>query len=480
MDIINSLVLFKKMLNWRTILDILLIAAGLFFLYRTLIRMGTWKIVAGILVAMAAFLVARFLNLTGIEWIYNNVSQVAVIALIIIFQPELRKILEKTVSVRRTRIIDVGGKVSLMVADALFTMAEQHRGAIVIFPGKEPIREWLSGGHVLDAEPSLPLITSIFDPHSPGHDGALIIESGRFSLFGVRLPLSQSSRLGEEYGTRHHAAMGLAEKSDAMAIVVSEERGKILIFRKGKILQANDRETIINNITSHWKDIASYPIEMPRGNRRWTAVSQLAASLLVAVFFWSTLIVAQGEMLEKVVTVPVEYTVPSSNLVLIGDKANEVQLHLAGQKSNLDSVSPAQLSVKIDLSKAMPGEQSVVITGENIRLPKGVNLLDVVPSSVELTLAAIIEQEVKIKPQLVGKLPGGLKIRSITVNPESVKVLSPAAESKGKNLSVTTTPIYLDSINDDTGLYCKVIAPPSIQPLAKHWPDVEVIITVER
>ena len=97
-----------------------------------------------------------------------------------------------------------------------------------------------------------------------------------------------------------------------------------------------------------------------------------------------------------------------------------------------------------------------------------------------LTLAAIIEQEVKIKPQLVGKLPDGLKIRSITINPEKVKVLSPAAETKGKNLSVTTTPIYLDIINDDTVLYCKIVAPPPIQPLDKRWPDVEVILKVER
>ena len=192
------------------------------------------------------------------------------------------------------------------------------------------------------------------------------------------------------------------------------------------------------------------------------------------------LIVAQGEMLEKVVTVPVEYTSASSKLVLVGDKAKEVRLHLVGQKSNLDSVNPAHLSVKIDLSKAVPGKQSFVITDENIRLPKGINLLDVVPSGVELTLAEIIEQEVSVEPQLVGKLPNGLKIRSIKVTPEKVKVLSPATQGEDKSISVTTTPIYLDSISNETRLYCKIVAPPAVQPLDKRWPDVEVIITVER
>ena len=480
MDPISYVVLFKKMLIWRAILDILLIAACLFFLYRTLIRLGTWKIVAGILIAMSVFIMASLLDLKGIEWIYSNVSQVAVIALIVIFQPELRKIFERAASVRRSRTVDPGETLPGLIADSLFELAQHRRGAIVVLPGKEPIREWISGGHALDAEPSLPLLVSIFDPHSQGHDGALIISNGRFSSFGIRLPLSQSDKLPEEYGTRHHAAMGLVEKSDALAIVVSEERGKLSIFHKGKIRQANDRETIVESIASHWKDTASYPIEMPQGRHRWTVVSQMTASILLAGFFWATLIVAQGEMLEKVVTVPVEYTSASSNLVLVGDKAKEVRLHLVGQKSNLDSVNPAHLSVKIDLSKAVPGKQSFVITDENIRLPKGINLLDVVPSGVELTLAEIIEQEVSVEPQLVGKLPNGLKIRSIKVTPEKVKVLSPATQGEDKSISVTTTPIYLDSISNETRLYCKIVAPPAVQPLDKRWPDVEVIITVER
>jgi uncharacterized protein (TIGR00159 family) len=480
MDPISSIVLVKKMLNWRMILDILLIAASLFFLYRTLIRLGTWKIVTGILIAMSVFIMASLLDLKGIEWIYNNVSQVAVIALIVIFQPELRKIFEKAASVRRSKIIDPGKTLSGLIADSLFELAQQHRGAIVVLPGQEPIREWLSGGHALNAEPSLPLMMSIFDPNSPGHDGALIIENRRFSSFGVRLPLSQSDRLSEEYGTRHHAAMGLVEKSDALVVVVSEERGKISIFYKGKIRQANDRKTIIETIASHWKDTASYPLEMPHGRHRWTVLSQMTASILLAGFFWATLIVAQGEMLEKVITVPVEYTSASSNLVLVEDKAKEVRIHLVGQKSNLDSLNPAQLSVKIDLSKALPGKQSFVITGENIRLPKGINLLDVVPSSLDLTLAEIIEQEVAIKPQLVGKLPAGLKIHSVKVTPEKIKVLSPASGGKGKPLSVTTTPIYLESISGETSIYCKIVAPPTVQPLDRRWPDVEVIIAVER
>ncbi len=357
-------------------------------------------------------------------------------------------------------------------------MAQQHRGAIVVFPGKEPIDEWLSGGFKLDAKPSSPLIMSIFDPNSPGHDGALIIQNGKFKRFGVRLPVSQSSRLPEEYGTRHHAAMGLAEKSDALVIVVSEERGRVSIFKDRRFRTVTDLDQIGKRIISHWKDTTSYFNKMPDRESRWKLLPQVFASLVVAVFFWSTLITAQGEMLEKIIAVPVEYTASPANLMLIGDKQKEVRLHLAGSRSDLDSINPSQLNVTVDLSKAAAGKQTFPITAENIRLPRDVKLLDVIPSGVELTLAEIEEREVPIMPQLIGKLPDNLKILDLKIIPAKVKVLSPAAVGKDNAASIITTPIYLEGIYNDTSVFCKIIAPSAFQPAEKRWPDVEVQIKV--
>ena len=471
--------LIKGMIGWKALVDIVLIAAGLFFLYHTLLRSGTWRIVAGIILAGFLFLIANLLDLKGLEWIFGNFSQVAVIALVVIFQPELRKIFERAASVRRFKIGDTGVELPHMIVDSLVKMAAQRRGAIVVFPGKEPIQEWLSGGFKLDARPSIPLIMSIFDPNSPGHDGALIVEKGKFTRFGVRLPVSLSSKLPEELGTRHHAAMGLTEKSDALAIVVSEERGKISIFDNGKFRQVDDPERLVKTILSQWKHASSYPFELPEGKKRRLVFSQMLVSLILAVFFWSALMIVQGEMLEKIVTVPVEYTTSPENLILVGDKQQEVRLHLAGSKSDLASIVPGQMSAKIDLSKAVAGKQTFLITKENMRLSRGIQLLDVVPSSVELTLAEIVEHEVTVQPQLVGKLPGGRKIQSIELKPAKLKVFSPVANGQNKSVNVMTTPIYLESIYEDTKLYCKIIAPPAMHPSEKRWPDIEVIITVK-
>ncbi len=466
--------------TWRAIIDILIIAAGMFVLYRTLLGLGTWKIVTGIFIAIVFFLFAKLLDLKGVEWVFNNISPVAVIALIIIFQPEIRKLLERAASIRRLKLTKDSDNFSGLLAEAIFTMAQRRHGAIIVLPGKDPMREWLSGGHRLDAKASIPLILSIFDPNSPGHDGAMVAQAGKLTRFGVRLPLSQSSMLTEDYGTRHHAAMGLAEKSDAMAIVVSEERGKVSMFVDGRMHPITRREQLVDSILAHWEGTSAYPGKSAKAKAQWLVLSQMMLSLVIAVFFYSALIFAQGELLEKVITVPVEYTASPSNLVLVGDKSKEVRLHLSGPKVDLDGVDPGQLNVKIDLSKAVAGKQTFLITGDNLKLRQGVNLLDVSPQSVELELAEIIEQEINIKPQLVGKLPSGLKVRSIKVEPEKVRVLSPVSLKKGAGINVITTPIYLESISEDSSIFCKIIAPPSVHPVDKRWPDVQVTILLER
>ncbi len=192
--------MLKLMLDWRVILDILLLAAALFLLYRTLHRLGAWKIVAGIFLAIAIFVVANILDLKGIRWLYSNLSQVALIGLIVIFQPEIRKVFERAASFRgRGRGRDHTEFVMIIV-DTAFALAEKKRGALFVVPGKEPIERWLSGGLDLNATPTFPLIMSIFDPHSPGHDGALIIDGGKLTQFGVRKKKKKMGNLADDFG----------------------------------------------------------------------------------------------------------------------------------------------------------------------------------------------------------------------------------------------------------------------------------------
>jgi uncharacterized protein (TIGR00159 family) len=474
----HAVALTLELFTWRAILDILLIAAGLFFLYRTLLRLGTWKIMAGILMALVVFILANALNLKGIEWIYHNVSNVAVLGLIIIFQPELRKVLEKAVSVPPHRLKDRDSALQSLIGETLIKLAQERCGAILVFPGKEPINDKISGGYQLNAVPSIPLILSIFDSNSPGHDGAVIIDGNKLTQFGVRLPMSQSARLSEDYGTRHHAAMGLAEQTDSLALVVSEERGKVTAFSNGEMRPLPNADEITLAIITHQREMGFLGRDNTPKIRKRT-LFQVTASLIIAVVFWSTLIVSQREVVERVLPVSIDYTAPSDDLVLVGEKANEIKLYLSGPKSEIDNLATNPPSVKIDLSKMVKGSQTIIITSENMRLPKGVTLLDTSPQQLKLTLAAVMEKNVAITPQIIGKLPGNLKIKKITVTPETVLVTIPVSKDEKNNTEVLTTPIYLESISTDSKLFCKVIARPSIQPVAKRWPDVEVLIELQ-
>jgi len=475
----HSLALALGFFSWRAVLDILLISAGIFFLNRTLLRLGTWKIMAGILLAFLIFILASALNLRGMEWVYQNVSHVAVLGLIVIFQPELRKILEKTVSVSSPRFKDQDTLLQSLIANSLIKLANERCGAILVFPGKEPIADKISGGYQLNALPSIPLILSIFDPNSPGHDGAVIIEGNKLTQFGVRLPMSQSARLSEDYGTRHHAAMGLAEQTDALALVVSEERGRVSIFANGSMRPAGDSEEITAAIVEHQQAMGFFNRDTGPRIRKGTLV-QIAASLLVAVVFWSSLVVAQREVVERVLTVNIDYTSPAEDLALVGEKATEIKLHLTGPKSDIDNLTANPPNVRIDLSRMAKGSQTIIITSENLRLPKGITLLDTSPQQLKLTLAAVVEKNIPISPQIIGKLPGTLKIDKITVIPESVLVTIPVIRDNKTPEEVLTTPIYLESIATDSTLFCKIIARPSIQPVAKRWPDVEVLIQLKK
>ena len=478
MDTLVSLLrLFRAFLDWRVILDVLLIAAALFFLYRTLLRLGTWKIVSGVFIAMVIFVVARFLDLKGINWIYSNLSQVAVIALIVIFQPELRKIFERAASLGGKKLDNTGPALAALFSDAAFVLARKRQGALIVLPGKEPVKRWLSGGFDLYAEPSLPLILSIFDPNSPGHDGALVFRNGKFAYFGVRLPASKTGRLSEEFGTRHHAAMGLSEVTDALVILVSEERGTVKTFFNGILKEVRDQRELAERILSHWHTVASTGIELNEYRKHRHLIPELAISLVLALVFYSTVIVSKMEIREKALTVPVEYIAAPDNLVLRGDNPTEIKLQLAGPKSDLDKINPANLSVKIDLSHAKAGGQVFVVSKEDIALPRGIKLVNANPSSIALTLEEIEEFEVAIQSQLVGTLPPGLELVSVELNPKELQVLAPPANGN-QRVTIVTEPIYLENIKKNETLLRKVIAPPNVRPKGKNWPEVEVHIKV--
>ena len=481
MDIlIFYLKILMEMADWRTFLDIPIIALGIFFLYHTLRTSGGWRIVLGVTGVVFVFVIAKTFNLTGITWIYSNLSNIALIAIIIIFQPEIRKIFENTVSTFRMKKTGRAGNwLSLLIANSAFLLTQKKWGGIIVLPGKDPIKPKVSGGIKLNASPSLALIASIFDPHSSGHDGAIVIENGIIKQFALRLPLSVSGKLGNDYGTRHHAAMGLAENSDSLVIVVSEERGKVTIFNDGKFVPMEDKKKLSAWIESHWSKTDSF-WPGKRNFKKWgLTLMEMTSSLIAAFVLWSFITFGTTNVRELSFAVPIEYLITSSDIVITGEKPTAVRIRVSGSAADINQIKPSELKAAVDLSGAKSGKQLITISKNSINLPARVSLIDSEPSVFEITLQSFTEKEVLIKPQLVGIPPKGFDISSIEINPEKIKILYSTDQKTPGDIFLATTPIYLPEIKDDIKLYCNLIAPPNIYPVGKQWPDVMVTIKLK-
>lgn len=470
---------FNELSDWRVLLDIVVFAALFYTIYRTLRASGTWKIAVALSLAAVTSLVASLLELRGVEWLFANLSQVAVIALLIIFQPEVRRFLEHSIGFGRNNINNERKDLAALLDEALFDLSGRRWGALVVLPGKDPLKQWLTEGVLLDAHPSHSLLLSIFDPDSPGHDGAIIIESGKVRRFGVRLPLSASNKLSKEYGTRHHAALGLAEKTDAVVLAVSEERGVVSVFQDGSITELAQRGDLQDCLLVRAGEGYKKKKQRDRHGKPWRTWLEIFASIFLAALFWLVVISSRTDMRETYVSIPIEYSRPPANLILTEDRLPEAKLLLEGPASLLDNLTPSQVRLKVDLSKMAAGRQLVNLTEENVELPKKINILEIQPANVTLELSNLTMRQMRVTPQLVGKLQAGYMIGNIEINPAVVDVIVPEGKENSQK-ELLTTPIYLQGIEKSTTVYCKIVAPYGFQPQDKRWPDVSVTINISR
>lgn len=234
--------LVDAIVNFRIIADLIDILLISFLIYKAIgflrdSRGG--QLVKGLLILVVVSMLASILKLTITQWLITSVIDSLVIALAIIFQPELRRMLER---VGRTNFTHSQGNANDEVSacidamsKALVTLQEKKTGALIVFERTTQLGEIIDTGTILDASASVSLINNVFFPKSPLHDGAVIIREGKIYAAGCILPLTQREDLSLQLGTRHRAAIGMTENSDAVVLVVSEETGIISIAVNGHI-----------------------------------------------------------------------------------------------------------------------------------------------------------------------------------------------------------------------------------------------------
>lgn len=223
------------------VVDILIVAYLIYRVMKLLKDTSAARLAKGILILVLIMLFASVLHLTMISWLLRNALGVGAFAMVVIFQPELRRLLEQIGKGNLSRMLipdtdpNVVESMIESTVSACADMAKTKTGALIVFERKERLGEIISTGTMVDAEPSPELIKNIFFKNSPLHDGAMIVRGGRVCAAGCVLPLSGNQGLSRDLGTRHRAAVGMSESADSVLVVVSEETGSISVAIGGML-----------------------------------------------------------------------------------------------------------------------------------------------------------------------------------------------------------------------------------------------------
>ena len=220
------------------LVDILVVTYFLYRLYQMLKNTRAASLVKGLLVLLIAALVSNWLHLHVINWLLEKSMTVVLVALPVVFQPELRRALEQIGRgrfFRKTVVLDEEEVEHMLsaLATAAMAMSRNKIGALIVFERETGLDDYIETGIQIDALVSHELFMNIFIPNTPLHDGAIIIRGNRIKAAGCLLPLTEDRNLSKELGTRHRAAIGLSEQSDALVLIVSEETGTISLARSG-------------------------------------------------------------------------------------------------------------------------------------------------------------------------------------------------------------------------------------------------------
>jgi diadenylate cyclase len=295
-----------QQLRLADVLDVLVMSVLIYAAISWLRGAQSRFVVRGIGGLVALYFVARLLGMQLTLFVFQAVLTVAVVALVIIFQEDIRRGFERIAVRARLGARKAGAPEETTVRTvvrAVARLAAERTGALIVFKGREPLERHLSGGVLLHGRLSDQLLYSIFDTSSPGHDGAVVIDAGLVERFGVHLPLSTDPD-GQGRGTRHAAALGLAERSDAFVIVVSEERGRISVAHAGSLRELSPTQ-VQEQLRDFVRQTTAGGLRARSGSLRRFGLKVLSVAL--AVVAWVVITRVQAETLERTLTVPVTY-----------------------------------------------------------------------------------------------------------------------------------------------------------------------------
>lgn len=380
------------------VVDIILVAILLYTAIVWAQRTRAAFVVRGIAILGAIYLIARQLDLQMIAMIFQAFFAAFLVMIVVIFQEELRQIFEQIAlwSMGRTGHPTLRSTTADALVRACADLVRDRTGALIVIKGKDPLERHITGGILLEGRVSEPLLKSLFEPHSPGHDGAVLVENNRVTRFASHLPLSKNLAQLANVGTRHSAALGLAEVSDALCIVASQERGTVSVAKDGRLRKLDNLQELGGVIHTFLND--KFPSHDPASTsavwfqlfrKNWLAK---AFAVALAIGFWYVLVPgSRTAQTSYDVLVSVKNLPPALEVEEI--QPPTVTVTFSGPRRAFYLFDTKGARVIVDARLADRGRRTFDISVKDVQHPPNVTVEDVKPSVIRLSLRKAVPKD---------------------------------------------------------------------------------------
>ncbi len=456
----------------QDIADILIMSFLVYQLYSWFKNTKALQVVMGLGFLVLLYVVTRNLGLFMTSWVLQELGTVLFVLLIVIFQTEIRQALYRFSLLRNlfgrqgngTQLLDL-----MELARTFFALAAEKTGAIIVFQRKEILDEYLLHGVPLDSLVSAQLIGTVFRSGSPLHDGAIVIRDNRVTQASCHLPLSANPELPQHFGTRHRAGLGLTERSDAVVVIVSEERGEVSLALAGKLRKMVTPELLSEELHALLAHIAPEAEKVSVRNRFFSNLFPKLITLLLVSACWLVITAKQGEIVT--VTAPLKFHNLPEGLALVKTSPDDVEVQLKAFSGLVPSTKQLDIEADVNLAKVREGVNPLDIKNADIRPPLGMIVTGITPSIVKVTVEKKVRKTLAVKVKTSGRLPARLSFRKLKVDPPAVDAEGPQHVMEQLD-SVETEEVNLSGMQRGAVIEKRLLAPAPQVRLLREAPVV--------
>jgi len=372
--------------RWQSVVDFVVLTTALYILLRWAQQARALRVALVVLGLHAGALVARHFDLVLTSWVLDGAAILAIVVLLLVFQAELRRFFMRLDSLLswRSQAASRLSETYQAIGRAAFHLAGASAGALIVVVRRNAVTELVGDGVTLDAAVSCEILEAIFQKTSPVHDGAVIVRGDRIVRAAAVLPLTERERVPSYYGTRHRAAMGLAERCDALVVVVSEERGEVTLMEARRVVRFDDQPRLAQTL----EKLCAQPADGMGSKLRQLLFSNLRVKLAatgLAAAIWSTSFLSTGTTV-RTVSVPVQFVSVPSGMDIAAPSSDRLDVQVRGSAWLMDSVSLTRLVASFNLRGARPGTLILPAEAGNFNLPPGIVMERVSPARISVRL----------------------------------------------------------------------------------------------